>query len=140
MLGYLNARNAKAVQKQLKALVEWMEHPSEMPYFSDFSIGSRTLSVYNIFSDSKTGSAATPRDAHPQEYAILKALSEAPLSDDPYRAVTFAYCDYSFDSLTTKYDRTCIGFAVDDETRALIETWIGEKSSDYDVISSFYDL
>jgi len=140
MLGYLNARNAKAVQKQLKALVEWMEHPSEMLYFSDFSIGSRTLSVYNIFSDSKTGSAATPRDAHPQEYAILKALSEAPLSDDPDRAVTFAYCEYSFDSLTTKYDRTCIGFAVDDETRALIETWIGEKSSDYDVISSFYDL
>ncbi len=140
MLGYLNARNAKEVQKQLKALVEWMEHPSEMPYFSDFSIGSRTLSVYNILSDSKTGSAATPRDAHPQEYAILKALSEAPLSDDPDRAVTFAYCEYSFDSLTTKYDRTCIGFAVDDETRALIETWIGEKSSDYDVISSFYDL
>ena len=140
MLGYLNARNAEEVQKQLKSLVAWMEHPNEEPDFYNFSIGSLSQNIYGDLWYDKEPQPVTPRDAHPQEYAILKALSNAPLSDDPDRAVTFEFSVYNYSSFSASYDFIRAGFAVDDETRALIEQWISEKLSDSDFVTSFYDL
>ena len=141
MLGYLNARNAKDAQKQLKALVSWMEHPEEDLDYINFMLGNYTLSTYgDLWYDAET-LPMTPRDANPKEYAILKALSEAPLSDDPNRAVTFETYFYSANGFTSSLNEVKIGLDADDATRALIEQWIKERGLvPDDVLSSFYDI
>ena len=126
MLGYLNARSAKEVQKQLKKLVAWMEHPNEDLDFNNFMIGSYSLNTYgNLWYDDEK--APTPRDGHPLEYQVLKALSEAPVSNDPDRAVTIQILDYTNIEFRSSFVSGTAGFNVDDETRALIERWIKEK-------------
>ena len=140
MLGYLNARNGAAAREQLKALVAWMEDPNIELDFYNFMIGTHELNIYGNLWYDQTERAATPRDGHPQEYAILKAMSEAPFSNDPEHAVTFRIMDYSGYMLTESFTGGAVGFAVDDETRALIEQWIGDNGPTPNFFSSLYDI
>ncbi len=124
MLGYLNARNEKKVREELKALVEWMEHPRDDKAFSNFSVGTREVNQWNLWDYEEQRKFATPKDAHPDEYKLLKALSEAPLADDPSHCVTFSIVSYDFSSVRTSVTRVSAGFAVDDTLLAYIEQWI----------------
>ena len=133
MLGFLNARNEKKVRKELKALVEWMEHPKDDFVFSSFSVGTREVNQYNLWNYEDQRKFATPKEAHPDEYKLLKALSEAPFSDDPSHCVTFSIISYDYSSITTTTSRTTAGIAVDDTLLAYIEQWIAA----YDATEEF---
>ena len=124
MLGFLNARNEKKVRKELKTLVEWMEHPRDGVAFDQFNVGTRGFSQWNLWNYEDQRRFATPKEAHPDEYKLLKALSEAPLSDDPSHCVTFSIISYDYSSITTTTSRTTAGIAVDDTLRAYIEQWV----------------
>lgn len=129
MLGYLNARNEKKVREELKTLVEWMEHPIDGVAFDQFNVGTRSFNQWNLWNYEDKRHFATPKDAHPDEYKLLKALSEAPLTDDPSHCVTFSIVSYDYSSITTTTSRTTAGFAVDDTLRAYIEQWIASDDS-----------
>ena len=129
MLGYLNARNEKKVREELKALVEWMEHPRDDAAFSYLYVGTREVNQWNLWNYEDQRKFATPKDAHPDEYKLLKALSEAPMTDDPSHCVTFDLVYFDFSSITTTTSRTTAGFAVDDTLLAYIEQWIAADDS-----------
>lgn len=143
MLGYLNARNAEKVKKELKAIVEWMEHPKDELTFSEFCVGTKQRTQYRLWSYEDKEKFATPKEAHPDAYKILKALSEAPTTDDPSHCVTFyvVYYDFSdFGSISTTTTRSVAGFAVDDTLRAYIEQWIAAFDIDEEIPMEFLDL
>ncbi|MBR6039946.1 MAG: hypothetical protein IKP38_05655 [Clostridia bacterium] len=130
MLGYLNARNAETVKKELKTLVEWMEHPKNDPAFDRFNVGTRYVDQWNLWNYEDQKKFATPKEAHPDEYMLLKALSEAPMTDDPSHCVTFSIVSYEMSSLTSvKTQIAAAGFAVDDTLLAYIELWIASEDS-----------
>ena len=129
MLGFLNARNEKKVREELKTLVEWMEHPKNDPAFDRFNVGTRYVDQWNLWNYEDQRKFATPKDAHPDEYKLLKALSEAPMTDDPSHCVTFDLVYFDFSSITTTTSRTTAGFAVDDTLLAYIEQWIAADDS-----------
>lgn len=143
MLGYLNARNEKKVREELKTLVEWMEHPKDELTFSEFCVGTKQRTKYRLWSYEDKEKFATPKEAHPDAYKILKALSEAPTTDDPSHCVTFyvVYYDFSdFGSISTTTTRSVAGFAVDDTLRAYIELWIATFDIDEEIPMEFLDL
>ena len=140
MLGYLNARNAETVKKELKTLVEWMEHPKDEPNFSHFNIGTKNIDQWRIWSYDDRQKFATPKEAHPDAYAILKALSEAPLSDDPSRCVTFSLVSYEMNDFRTLWQSVTAGFAVDDTLRAYIEKWIATDDMTEEIPVEFVDM
>lgn len=129
MLGFLNARNEKKVREELKTLVEWMEHPIDGVAFDQFNVGTRSFDQWNLWNYGDQRKFATPKDAHPDEYKLLKALSEAPLTDDPSHCVTFSIVSYDYSSITTATSRTTAGIAVDDTLLAYIEQWIASGNS-----------
>ena len=127
MLGYLNARNAEKVKKELKAIVEWMEHPKGDFAYTYFTVGTREVNQYHLWDYEDQKKYATPKEAHPDEYKLLKALSEAPLTDDPSHCVTFSIVSYDFGSVRTSVTRVSAGFTVDDTLRTYIEQWIASE-------------
>ncbi len=142
MLGYLNARNAKTVQKALKAIVKWMEHPKDDAPFSYLYVGTREVSYYNVWSYEDQKKFAAPKEAHPEMYKILKALSEAPMTDDPSHCVTFSLVSYELNSIYSNVTVTNVpcGFSVDDTLRAYIEQWIASSETDVEFPMEFLDL
>ncbi len=140
MLGYLNARNAEKARKELKAFVDWMEHPIDGVAFSYFNVGTRSFDQWNLWNYGDQRKFATPKDAHPDEYMLLKALSEAPLTDDPSHCVTFSIVSYDYSSITTTTSRITAAFAVDDTLRAYIEQWIAAFDIDEEIPMEFLDL
>lgn len=142
MLGYLNARNAEKARKELKALVEWMEHPKGDFTYTYFTVGTREVNgYYNLWNYEDQKEFATPKEAHPGAYAILKALSEAPTTDDPSHCVTFSIVSYEMSSLSSVTTQAvAAGFAVDDTLLAYIEQWIVAYDSSVEFPMEFLDL
>ena len=143
MLGYLNARNAEKVKKELKAIVEWMEHPKDYAPFTYLYVGTREVRHYDVWWDyEEQQKSATPKEAHPDTYAILKALSEAPTTDDPSHCVTFSIVSYEMNSYYSNVTITAVpvGFAVDDTLRTYIEQWIASSETDVEFPMEFLDL
>lgn len=142
MLGYLNARNAEKVKKELKAIVEWMEHPKDYAPFTYLYVGTREVRHYDVWWDyEEQQKFATPKEAHPDTYAILKALSEAPTTDDPSHCVTFSIVSYEMSSLSSVTTQAvAAGFAVDDTLLAYIEQWIVAYDSSEEFPMEFLDL
>lgn len=121
-LSYRNAAYGEAMQKQLKETVAWMENPDmQTSERGNYWIGgTRPYGPWNEweyrweYGESPAGT--TPKDAFPEQYAVLKALSEAPLSDDPEHCVTIDfYPQYGINS-----ERCYAAFEADDELKAAI--------------------
>jgi ABC-2 type transport system permease protein len=86
-LSILNDRNGEKSRAALCAYVRWMETGSGTDYLDSLYIGWEVISdsVW-VYSDRERH--ATPKDANPELYRILKALSEAPFSTDAENCIT----------------------------------------------------
>lgn len=130
MLQYLNARNGEAVKKELKALKDWMDHPSSDPDMTLIDIGTRSFGTGAFWEYSDDQRLIPPKEAHPTLYRIIKALSEAPLTDDPARCVTFSTENYDMSAFASVITRYTAGFAADEETIALVNEWVADYEID----------
>ena len=140
MLGYLNERYEKDMREALKSFINWMEHPKQVEYYDlgSVSIGSEPIYNYNLWGYKNQEKYATPMDASPAEYQILKALSEAPLSSDPDRCVTVRLKNYNYSGML--YSRPIpsftVGFEADDALMNMIRQWMQDHNvNDDDIVA-----
>lgn len=140
MLDAVNARQGseKAVRDLLRDVVRWMERPDSESAFDWFSIGGQSISIWDLWTREDREAFATPKEAHPAEYRILKALSEAPLTNDAAHCATVSVTQRDTDDLANLLRNRTVGFAVDDNLKAQILLWInGEKPEPESV--AYYD-
>ena len=119
MLRYLNARNESAVRQSLTTLIDCMEHSGNADS-QILQIGNDWSNLYNMMWDYDQDKYAAPKDAHPEAYEILKALSEAPITTDPSRCVTVTCQNYDLGSITYSLRTATAGFEADEALKAKI--------------------
>ena len=139
MLDCLNARYEKDVRQDLRDFVRWMEHPDDSISLSTVHIGTAEFRPYMVWSSEDRESFDSPKEAHPAEYQMLKALSEAPLATDPAHCVTVRVTDYHYSGSifgTTNVESMTIGLNADEPLMKMILQWMRDRKID-DVAVSY---
>ena len=140
-LSFINERYGKETRKILREYVDWMETGRSTPS-GDLLLGSERTSTWKLWDSSDKKSYPTPKDANQDMYLILKALSEAELTDDITQCVAVGSYTYDYSSLLNLRANTILsGFRADESLMKALSDWMEEGSagSDWDVESSFLE-
>ncbi len=118
----LNARNGEQVRKYLKAFVKWMSTNSMgADFIGQFQLGTgNQVGTWSVGDNGDFDGVQLPRDASPDMYRLLKALSDAPLSTDPTNAVSIMFDSYYNDN-GKDYLAT---FEIPQDVRDALDAWL----------------
>ena len=122
-LELVNARYGEKTRSDLQELVHWMETGDGYPS-AEFMLGNsgNVINIWTLEVPVDGVRYQLPKDTHPTEYAILKALSEAPLSADPEHSI-IVYAPYK-DSDTSVNRIVPVGFTFPEQYRDAIRAWV----------------
>ncbi len=142
-LELLNARNGEAVRKALVDFVNWMETGNDLSGSNSesyFYLGNSNyaMSFWRLCDEVEVNGTwkqyRTPMSAHEKEYAILKALSEAPLCTEADQCVTVRAEILTKD---LRYKTVTVGFLIPEEYREDLLAWIAQGDFNDDFVGSF---
>ena len=105
-LELLNEKNGEVAKNRLKIILDWMENGGNGMDFTitdnNWSINSWMMNYEEYYYDEKldafTESGAKPIETDPELYSIIRMLYEAPLSNDPEKAVVLNLQHYDYNS------------------------------------------